>query len=167
VEGEHLFSGNALGKVGADGAVRLPPFVLAVLARRGAAGRVLLGAHASAPCLTAFDAGRLAAVSRDLERLRRRDEEAGEESGLRHAARARRAFGLSETAEVAEDGRVALPAFLRARGAIGARALFVGTGAEVEIWDAELARAADDPALRALAEYRLAEDGAGKGEEPE
>lgn len=167
MEGEHLFSGNALGKVGADGAIRLPPFVLAVLARRGASGRVLLGAHESAPCLTAFDAGRLAAVSRDLERLRHRDEAAGEEGGRRHAARARRAFGLSEAAEIAPDGRVALPPFLRARGAIGSRALFVGTGAEVEIWDVELARSADDPALRALAEYRLAEDDAAEEEERE
>jgi DNA-binding transcriptional regulator/RsmH inhibitor MraZ len=158
VEGEHLFSGSALGKVGADGAVRLPPFVLSVLARRGASGRLLFGAHESAPCLTAFDPARLAAVAGDLERLRRRDEEAGETSGARHAARARRAFGLSEAAEVAKDGRVALPAFLRARSGIGARALFVGTGPEVEIWDAQAARAADDPALRALAEFRLAEE---------
>jgi DNA-binding transcriptional regulator/RsmH inhibitor MraZ len=157
VEGEHLFSGNALGTVGADGAVRLPPFVLAVLARRGGGGRLLFGAHDSAPCLTAFDAGRLAAVADELDRLKRRDEMAGDADGARHSARARRAFGLSEAAQVADDGRVALPPFLRARGGIGTRALFVGTGAEVEIWDAEAARAADDPALRALAEYRLAE----------
>ena len=158
MEGEQLFSGNALGKVGADGAVRLPPFVLAVLARRGAAGRVLFGAHDSAPCLTAFDASRLAGLAAELDRLKRRDEAAGDDEAGRHAVRARRAFGLSEAAEVAEDGHVALPPFLRARGGIGARALFVGTGAEVEIWDADAARAADDPALRALAEYRLAED---------
>ena len=158
MEGEHYFSGNALGTVGADGAVRLPPFVLAVLARRGAAGRILFGAHDSAPCLTAFDAGRLPALASDLERLKRRDEMGSDEAGDRHAIRARRAFGLNEAAEVGQDGRVALPPFLRARGGIGARALFVGTGAEVEIWDADAARAADDPALRALAEYRLAEE---------
>lgn len=157
MEGEHLFSGNALGKVGADGAVRLPPFVLAVLARRGACGRVHIGAHPSAPCLTAFDSARLQGLADELERLRRRDEDAGEADGARHAARARRAFGLSETAPVGDDGCVALSAFLRTRGGIGAQALFVGTGSEVEIWDAEAARAADDPALRALAEYRLAE----------
>jgi len=157
VESEHLFSGSALGRVGTDGAVRLPPFVLAVLARRGADRRVWFGAHDSAPCLTAFDAGRFVAVASDLERLRRRDEEAGEPNET-HAARARRAFGLSEKAEIAEDGRVALPPFLRARGGIGSHALFVGTGREVEIWDAQAARAADDPALRDLAEYRLAQE---------
>jgi DNA-binding transcriptional regulator/RsmH inhibitor MraZ len=157
VEGEHLFSGNALRKVGADGAVRLPPFVLAVLTRRGGGGRVHFGAHPSAPCLTVFDSTRLEGLAGELDRLRRRDEEAGEADGARHASRARRAFGLSEAAPVGDDGRVALPPFLRTRGGIGARALFVGTGAEVEIWDAEAARAADDPLLRALAEYRLAE----------
>ena len=158
MEGRHLFSGSALAKVGADGAVRLPSFVLAVLARRGAEGQLLFGAHESAPCLTAFDSARLADIACDLDRRRLRDEDHGDEDGATHAARARRAFGLSEAAPIGADGRVALPPLLRRRGGIGARALFVGIGAEVEIWDAEAARAADDPALRALASFRLTQD---------
>jgi DNA-binding transcriptional regulator/RsmH inhibitor MraZ len=154
VEVVHLFSGNALGAVGAEGEIRLPPFVLKVLARRAAEGRILFGAHESAPCLTAFDAGYLPVIGDEIERLKRRDEER-EASG--HAGRARRAFGLTEEADVDAGGRVALPPFLRRKGRIGARALFVGAGGTVEIWDAELALASDDPALRELARYRLQE----------
>lgn len=156
MEVEHLFSGNALGAVGAGGEVRLPPFVLAVLARRGDARRIVFGPHESAPCLTAFDGGYLPALGSEIERLKLRDEARGEDHG-QHALRARRAFGLSEEADVAADGDVALPGFLRRKGGIGARALFVGAGPTVEIWDAERARTADDPALRELAHYRLAQ----------
>lgn len=148
----HLFSGNALGMVGAEGEIRLPPFVLKVLARRAADGRILFGAHESAPCLTAFDAGYLPVIGDEIERLKRRDE-VREATG--HADRARRAFGLTEEAEVDAGGRVALPPFLRRKGRIGARALFVGTGGTVEIWDPELALTAEDPALRELAQFRL------------
>jgi DNA-binding transcriptional regulator/RsmH inhibitor MraZ len=156
VEGEHLFSGSALGRVGTAGDLRLPPFVLAVLARRGNGRRVVFGAHESAPCLTAFDRAHLRALGGEIERLRQRDEASGGDPA-RHAARARRAFGFSEEAEVTEDGKVALPPFLRARSGMGRWALFVGAGPEVEIWDAARALASDDPALRALAQFRLAE----------
>jgi MraZ protein len=157
VETEHPFSGSALGAVDAGGKLVLPPFVLAVLARRGAGHRILFGAHDSAPCLAAFDAGHLPAIGGELERLKRRGEALGE-TAAPHAERARRAFGLSEEAEVDGNGRVALPPFLRRKGRIGTRALFVGVGPTVEIWDADVARGADDPALRELAEYRLAEE---------
>jgi DNA-binding transcriptional regulator/RsmH inhibitor MraZ len=159
VEIEHPFSGSALRTVSAQGELLLPPFVLAVLARRGGRGRIVFGTHDSAPCLAAFDSGHLPRLSGEIERLKLRDEAAGD-SGAGHAARARRAFGLSEEVEVDEAGRVALPAFLRRKGGIGRRALFVGVGPTVEIWDAETARGADDAALRELAEYRL-----GQGEE--
>lgn len=151
----HLFSGNALTAVGAEGEIRLPPFVLKVLARRAAEGRILFGAHESAPCLTVFDPAYLPVIGDEIERLKRRDEA---REGTGHAERARRAFGLTEEVDLDAGGRVALPPFLRRKGRIGARALFVGAGGTVEIWDAELALASDDPALRELAQYRLQEE---------
>lgn len=154
MEIEHLFSGNALGEVSAGGEVRLPPFVLKVLERRSCGRRIVFGAHESAPCLTLFDSGYLPAVADDLERRKRRDEAAGMDCE-RHSERARRAFGFAEEADVAESGVVALPALLRRKGKIGARALFVGTGGAIEIWDPALARDSGGPALKEIAEYRL------------
>lgn len=156
MEIEHPFSGSAIGTVSAGGELLLPPFVLAVLARRGGGSRIVLGPHERAPCLAAFDTGHLPAIGSELERLKRRDEDSAA-GARRHDERARRAFGLAEEAEVGAGGEVALPPFLRRRSGIGARALFVGAGPTVEIWDAETATQADDPALREIAEYRLRE----------
>jgi MraZ protein len=162
VEIEHPFSGSALGTVTAEGELLLPPFVLAVLARRGGAGRIVFGAHERAPCLAAFDTGHLPRLGDEIERLKRAGEARGE-SAAAHESRARRAFGLSEEAAVDESGRVVLPPFLRRKGGIGGRALFVGVGPTVELWDAEAARAANDPELRALAQYRLGEEDEERG----
>lgn len=154
MEIEHLFSGNALGEVSAGGELRLPPFVLKVLERRSCGRRIVFGAHESAPCLTLFDPAYLPAVAGDLERRKLRDEAAGMDRA-QHSERARRAFGFAEEADVDAGGKVALPPLLRRKGSIGARALFVGTGGAIEIWDPAVAREAGGPALREIAEYRL------------
>lgn len=151
-----MFRGSALGRVGADGRVRLPAFVRAGLGRSGEDGRIVLGVHEQAPCLTGYEPGLAAALHAEMERRRLRDEAAGAGAGG-HWARLHRIFGLAEDADLDGVGRVALPPLIRRRAGIGELALFVGVGASFEIWDPELAREAGDRDLRELAEYRLGE----------
>ena len=152
---EHLFTGSALGTVGADGAVPLPYFVRRVLDNGG--GRMMVGAHESDLCLTAYEPGYVPVLQADIERRRLRDEALGAPAEMHHA-RARRAFGFLEDAEL-RDGRVLLPAMMRSKGRIAELALFVGTGGSFEIWNPHLARQTGDEALRELAEYRLGQRG--------
>jgi MraZ protein len=151
VEAGPFFSGNAIAAVDAEGRLDLPPFVLDAL-RRDEGRRLLFGAHPSDPCLAAYAPARREALYREVERERLvdRDEAA-------HARRARRAFGYVEESEWGADGRVTLPPMMRRKGAIGALALLVGAGPEVEIWSPERALAADDPQLREMAAWRLEE----------
>jgi DNA-binding transcriptional regulator/RsmH inhibitor MraZ len=161
VVGEHLFSGSAMGAVGADGAVPLPRFILRVLDGAAAGtGRIIVGAHEDDPCLTAWEMGHTAVLQAEVERRRLRDETLGAPR-CEHHARTRRLFGFAEDAPV-ERGRLMLPLMLRSKGRIGALALFVGTGSAFEIWSPELATQADDPALREIAAFRL---GGGKTNE--
>ena len=151
---EHIFSGSAVDAVGSDGAVPLPPFILRVMENLGD-GRVMVGAHETDPCLTAWEPRRAPALQAEVERKRLRDEAVGA-SAADHHARARRAFGFVEDAIIVR-GKLMLPPMMRRKGRIGKRVLFVGTGGGFEIWDPETAREAGDPDLREIAEYRLGE----------
>jgi MraZ protein len=157
VETGHIFSGNALGALDAEGRVRLPPFILREMARHDGDGRVLLGVHESDPCLTGYGSGLRPRLEAELERRRLRDETLGRSADAHHA-RARRTFGLVEEARFDETGRLTLPLLARRRGGLGDRILFVGAGSHFEIWDPSLALAGGDLELRYLAEYRLGGD---------
>ena len=150
---EHLFSGSAVNSIGSDGAVRLPSFIRRVVEGGTGTGRMMVGAHASDPCLTAWEPRRAPVLYAEIERRRLRDEAAGAPIAEHHA-RARQAFGFVEDAIIAR-GRMIIPPMMRRKGRIGERVLFIGTGAGFEIWDPELAREAGDPALREIAEYRM------------
>ena len=150
---EHLFSGSAVDAVGSDGAVRLPLFIPRVVDAGSVSGRMLVGAHESDRCLTAWEPRRAPALHADVERRRLRDEAEGA-SPADHHARARRAFGFVEDAVIVR-GRMIIPPMMRRKGQIGERVLFVGTGSGFEIWDPDLAREAGDPTLREIAEFRL------------
>ena len=153
---EHLFRGNSLGRVEADGRVRLPEFVTRVIERRSDARAALFGAHESDPCLTGYDLEYPPLIQQDLDRRRLREEAQGAPVEAHHA-RARRAFGFVEEADYDDRGEIVLPDMMRRRGRIEDLALFVGTGGSFEIWNPHLACEAGDPALKALAEYRLGE----------
>jgi transcriptional regulator MraZ len=153
---EHLFSGSAVDTVGFDGAVRLPPFILRVVEGGAGLGRMMVGAHDSDPCLTAWEPRRAPVLQAEVERRRLRDEAAGAPVAEHHA-RARRAFGFVEDA-IIEGGRLTIPPMMRRKGGIEGRVLFVGTGSGFEIWNPEVARGARDPGLREIAEYRLGLD---------
>ncbi|MEA3061341.1 MAG: hypothetical protein QOJ94_1122 [Sphingomonadales bacterium] len=151
MEAGPFFSGNAIAAVDAEGRLDLPPFVLDAL-RCGEGRRLFFGAHPSDPCLAAYAPGRREGLYLEVERERLQD---GDEAA--HARRARRTFGYVEESEWGTDGRVTLPPLMRRKGAIGALALIIGTGPEVEIWSPERALAADDPQLREMAAWRLEE----------
>ena len=150
---EHLFSGSAVDAVGLDGAVRLPPFILRVVEGGAGVGRMMVGAHESDPCLTAWEPRRAPALHGEVERQRLRDEAEGAPL-TEHHARARRLFGFVEDA-IIDRGRLLIPPMMRRKGRIEGRVLFVGTGTGFEIWNPQVARSAGDPTLREIAEYRL------------
>lgn len=148
---DHFFSGSALCAVDGAGRLILPVFVRATLARRGHDRALMIGAHASDPCLVVYDRSVLPQLHAELERRR-----LGAEPGAdqRHDARVRRTFGFADEAAV-EAGVVILPPLMRRRARIGAFALLVGAGATFEIWDAQAARDSDDPDLAELARFHL------------
>lgn len=148
---DHFFSGSASCAVDDAGRLTLPGFVRATLARRGGDRALMVGAHESALCLTAYDRSVLPLLHADLER-RRNGAEAGEAGA--HCVRARRAFGFAEECDI-DAGIVRLPPLMRRRASIGALALVVGAGATFEIWDAEAALASEDLDLAELAAFHL------------
>lgn len=165
---EHLYGGSALAAVDGRGRVRLPRFVRETAERRSDAGFLVLGPHESDSCLTGYDPAYRRILFSDSERLRLRDESAAAAAASSaHHGRARRAFGLTEQAEIDADGRIALPPMVRRLGRIEGRALFVGTGGAFEIWNPELAARSGDPALAELARWWLGEDDPQSHEEEE
>jgi len=153
---EHLFGGSALEAVDGSGRVRLPGFVREVARQRSDSRFLVFGPHESDPCLTGYDGSYRRMLFADTERLRLRDEAAG--TGAARHGRVRRAFGLTEQAEIDAGGGVSLPPMVRRFGRIEGLALFVGTGAAFEIWNPHLAAESDDPALAELARWRLGHD---------
>jgi MraZ protein len=136
---ERPYAGHQLTRVQPGGKVRLPDFARRVLERHPSA--IFIGLHPSLPCLIAFD-------SRYQPRLH---EEIGEEgSGEERRARMRRLFGTAQEIGWPCD-HVRLPELARRKAAIGARALFVGVGDAIEIWDPELAARSGDEVLEELA----------------
>jgi len=166
VEVTHIFSGNAIGALDAEGRVRLPPFILREMARHEGGGRVMLGIHESDPCLTGYGSALRPRLEAELERRRLRDEALGRAPDEHHA-RARRTFGLVEEASYDEAGCLTLPPLARRRGGLGRSILFIGAGSHFEIWDTSLAMAEGDDELRFVAEYRLAGGDTPKFEEEE
>ena len=153
---EGLFSGAALQAVDAHGLMRLPDFVLRALDRRSDARRLLFAPHEIDPCMTGYDPGYESWLFAEAERRRLREEALGM-AAVAHHRRARRTFGAAEAAGVDEAGRVVLPPMARRRAGIKGAALLIGTGGSFEIWNPEIARAADDDELRALAGFALGE----------
>ena len=154
---EHLFGGSALAAVDRRGRVQLPKFVREVSERRSDAGFLVLGPHESDSCVTGYDPSYRRMLFADAERLRLQNEAAAG-SAARHHSRTRRAFGLTEQAEIDAAGRIALPPMIRNMGLIEDLALFVGTGGTFEIWNPGLAAQSGDPALAELARWRLGHD---------
>jgi MraZ protein len=151
---EHLFSGSAVGAVGADGTVPLPPFITNALSGAVAGRRLIVGAHDRDPCLKAYAPAHRRVLLAEIERRRLQDEAAGVPAADHHR-RARRMFGFVEETGVDSEGRLALPALMRKKGRIGGTVLFVGTGESFEIWDPDTALEAGDDSLREIAAYRF------------
>ena len=147
---EHFFSGSGVCVVDGAGRLLLPAFVRETISRRSAAHRLFIGSHESDPCLVAYDAGFVSIIHADVERRRVAEQAV---SPQLHFARARRAFGFVEPADIA-GGKIVLPALMRRRARIAELALLVGTGGTFEIWDARTALERDDD-LHELAAFHL------------
>jgi MraZ protein len=165
VQIEHHFGGSALAAVDGGGRVRLPRFVRETAERRSDARLLIFGAHESDSCATGYDPAYRRMLFADSERLRLRDEAAGADTA--HHGRARRAFGLTEQAEIDGEGRVVLPPMIRRLAGIESEALFVGTGGAFEIWNPHAAAESGDPALAEMARWRLGNDPIDTREEEE
>lgn len=133
------YAGYALIRVLPNGKVRLPDFARRVLERHPST--IFIGLHPALPCLIAFDA-------RYQQRLS--DEIGGETAGEERQARMRRVFGTTQEMGWPCD-HLRLPDLARRKAMISARALFVGIGAAMEIWDPQLAAESGDDVLEELA----------------
>jgi len=136
---ERPYAGHALIRVQPNGKVRLPDFARRVLERHPST--LFLALHPALPCLIAFD-------SRYQDRLLDQIGEADAPEERR--ARMRRVFGTTQEAGWPCD-HVRLPELARRRALIGGRALFVGIGGAVEIWDPDSAARSGDEVLEELA----------------
>jgi DNA-binding transcriptional regulator/RsmH inhibitor MraZ len=149
---DHLFSGSALCAVHAGGGLILPTFVRTTLGRRTEARSFLVGSHERDPCLVAYDRSYASILHQDSERRRIAEERDAPEASAR---RLRRIFGFVEEIGFGDDGAVVVPAMMRRRARIGARALVIGVGGAFEIWDAQAALDQADPDLREIAAFHL------------
>jgi DNA-binding transcriptional regulator/RsmH inhibitor MraZ len=143
---ERPYAGHALIKVLPSGKVRLPDFARRVLERHPST--IFIGLHPALPCLLAFD-------GRYQQRLS--EEIGGDSAGDERQARMRRVFGTTEEMGWPCD-HLRLPDLARRKAMIAARALFVGIGAAMEIWDPQLAAKSGDDVLEELAAMHM--DGA-------
>ena len=143
---ERPYAGHALFRVQTSGKVRLPDFARRVLERHPST--IFIGLHPALPCLLAFDA-------RYQQRLT--EEIGGNAVGDERQARMRRVFGTTQEMGWPCD-HLRLPDLARRKAMISGRALFVGIGAAMEIWDPQLAAGSGDEVLEELA--ALHSDGA-------
>jgi DNA-binding transcriptional regulator/RsmH inhibitor MraZ len=146
---ERPYAGNALIKVQPGGKVRLPDFARRVLERHPST--IFIGLHPDAPCLLAFDSRYQARLSDDI-----RAAAEGDDSGRQ--ARMRRVFGTTQEIGWPCD-HVRLPDLARRKALIGDRALFVGVGGAIEIWDPQAAGKSGDEVLEELAALHLEQGG--------
>ena len=127
---DELFIGSAICEVTSSGEMLLPRRFHETTRLRSIDEFLYIGLHEESPCLVAFD--RTYAMTRQFEIAERFAKSPG---GVHDHHRLRRTYGFVDEAPIAPDGMVLLPPLLRARGAIGANALLVATGARFEIWD--------------------------------
>jgi MraZ protein len=146
---DHSFSGNALCAVDTDGFVRLPDFVRTALGRRSDSNRLMMAPHGVDSCLVGYDRDHSHFLLAEQERLRLNGDDAGA-----HHARARRIFGWVEEGAYETDGRISLPARMRARAKVEDLALFIGAGNLFEIWNPQVALDSSDEALSEIAAWR-------------
>lgn len=146
---ERPYAGNALVRVQSGGKVKLPDFARHVLERHPST--IFIGLHPVAPCLIAFDSRYQARLSDDIR------VGSGGDEGAREA-RMRRVFGTTQEIGWPCD-HIRLPDLARRKALIGARALFVGTGGAIEIWDPEAAGKSGDEILEELAALHLGQAG--------
>jgi MraZ protein len=159
---EHLFQGSALNAVDAKGRVSIPAFLRGVIERRGDARTIVLAAHDSFPCLSAYDPAYAAMKHQKLERLLEK-EETSADAQLEYQQRNLMAFAATEEVPYDSSGRIVMPPMMRRKGKIEDLALFLGAGETFQIWNPALLLADKSipEDLKDIVRYRLEERGLG------
>ncbi len=157
---EHLFQGSALNAVDAKGRVSVPAFLRGVIERRGDARTIVLAAHDSFPCLSAYDPAYAALKHAKLERLLEK-EETGADAQLEYQQRNLMAFAATEEVPYDSSGRILLPPMMRRKGGLEDLALFLGTGETFQVWNPQtlLSDKNIPEDLKDICRYRLEERG--------
>ncbi|MEG3176411.1 division/cell wall cluster transcriptional repressor MraZ [Sphingomonas sp. RB3P16] len=127
---EELFIGSAICDVEADGEILLPKRFFETVCQRTIDPVLFVGLHEESPCLVVFD--RRYAMQHQFEVAERLARSPG---GFQDHHRMRRTYGFVAETPIARDGTIVLPPVMRARGAIGERALLVAAGDRFELWD--------------------------------
>lgn len=152
-----LFRGHALNAIDAKGRVAIPAPFRKIIEQNSHDPSVIIGKHASAPCLIGYDSGWAALLNAQIERREERALDQGRDFDL--DATTRNAFGMTEEAGFDSSARFIVPPFLRAKAQLTDWALFIGTGNVFEIWNPHVLIAAPDISedFKDLARFRLAE----------
>jgi MraZ protein len=154
-----LFEGFALQAVDPKGRVAIPADLRAAAERNSDVRQIVVGNHATDPCLSAHDLGWSKAK---YERIDRAEQLAIDRGDQPDTTAKRRAFGHVEKAPFDDSGRFVIPPFFRAKAKIAKWAFFVGSGETFEIWspDVLLADENADPGLREICEFLMQAKGA-------
>ena len=133
-----LYIGSALQGVDRKGRVAIPADFRQVLERKATQRQILVGFHATLPCLRALDLQ----WAEETEAGFKRRLEAGEGAEA-IAAERELAFGEPEPAPFDPSGRFILPDFARTEVEIDDCAFFLGAGPTFNIWAPKLLMVAD------------------------
>ncbi|QBM77484.1 division/cell wall cluster transcriptional repressor MraZ [Sphingomonas sp. AAP5] len=129
---QEMYIGSALCEVTPGGELMLPRRFFETSRSRCIDEFLFIGLHEESPCLIAFD--RVYVLQRQFEIAERF---AKSPRAFHDHHQLRRTYGFVDTAPLAPDGMLQLPATMRERGGIGTAALLVASGACFELWDLE------------------------------
>ncbi len=124
------FTSSFFNKVDAKGRVSVPALFRKALELRGADGRlVLVPGFRDKHCVEGYAPDAYERLARSVRRMHPSDP--------RRKKLEYRLMGRAQPLDVDENGRIVLPADLRARYDLGAEAVFVGLGDSFQIWSRE------------------------------
>lgn len=153
----HNFRWHAVTTVDPKGRLSIPATYRQVIEGRGGGREILIGKHATDPCLVCYDPGQEEKLTERLDEQRVADLARGDADA--HAKRSRDFFGNADIYSWDPSGRVSLHPFLKKTAKLDSVALFIGFGQGFEIWDLRTAYEQSDQRLREAAEFYLSERG--------
>lgn len=149
---EHFFRGSALNAVDGKGRLSVPSFIRQKIERRSDEKVLVLTLHPEFQCLVGYDSNHSAAMYERAEAKLGENPDPFAELDVQAAL-------FAGTADIPYDpsGRIMLPPRLKRRADIDDLAMFIGMGAEFQVWNPWLAFKSKSKALRELAADLLEE----------